>query len=370
MTDGWTSGSGLGLGLSGAKRLVNEFDIETGRWRGHPRHDHALEVTLAPQVRIAVSDASEAGEARRAATRMAKRSGSTSTPRRGRDRRHRARHEPRPACGRRATADPGARPVRRTARWSPLDRRGPGDGRHPALPAGRILHGRHAGHRPRRRAAAGERLRHALDRRRRHGGHGPLRRPAAGPAPGSRRRRATNMRPSRFRRRTSRSAAMPGGSPSAMGPAPCWWSTASAMARSRPRPRPGRRRVRRGAVRCRGGPDRAGAPRPGRTRGAALAVAQIGAGVRYAGVGNISGVLTGGERSRGLATQNGTVGLQMRKVQQFDYEWPSRGLLIMHSDGISNRWRWTPILASRSGIRPSSPACCSAISAAAATTRP
>ena len=29
MSDGWTSGSGLGMGLSGAKRLVNEFDIQT-----------------------------------------------------------------------------------------------------------------------------------------------------------------------------------------------------------------------------------------------------------------------------------------------------------------------------------------------------
>jgi len=29
MTDGWTSGSGLGLGLSGARRLVNEFEIES-----------------------------------------------------------------------------------------------------------------------------------------------------------------------------------------------------------------------------------------------------------------------------------------------------------------------------------------------------
>jgi serine/threonine-protein kinase RsbT len=27
MTDGWTTGSGLGLGLAGAKRLVNEFEI-------------------------------------------------------------------------------------------------------------------------------------------------------------------------------------------------------------------------------------------------------------------------------------------------------------------------------------------------------
>jgi serine/threonine-protein kinase RsbT len=29
MTDGWTSGSGMGLGLSGARRLVNDFEIET-----------------------------------------------------------------------------------------------------------------------------------------------------------------------------------------------------------------------------------------------------------------------------------------------------------------------------------------------------
>ncbi len=27
LTDGWTSGHGLGLGLSGARRLVNEFEI-------------------------------------------------------------------------------------------------------------------------------------------------------------------------------------------------------------------------------------------------------------------------------------------------------------------------------------------------------
>lgn len=29
MTDGWTSGSGLGMGLTGAKRLVNEFEIDS-----------------------------------------------------------------------------------------------------------------------------------------------------------------------------------------------------------------------------------------------------------------------------------------------------------------------------------------------------
>lgn len=29
LTDGWTSGDGLGLGLSGARRLVNDFDIQS-----------------------------------------------------------------------------------------------------------------------------------------------------------------------------------------------------------------------------------------------------------------------------------------------------------------------------------------------------
>jgi serine/threonine-protein kinase RsbT len=29
LTDGWTSGKGMGIGLSGSKRLVNEFAIET-----------------------------------------------------------------------------------------------------------------------------------------------------------------------------------------------------------------------------------------------------------------------------------------------------------------------------------------------------
>jgi serine/threonine-protein kinase RsbT len=34
LTDGFTTGSGLGLGLSGARRLVDEFEIETARGVG------------------------------------------------------------------------------------------------------------------------------------------------------------------------------------------------------------------------------------------------------------------------------------------------------------------------------------------------
>jgi serine/threonine-protein kinase RsbT len=39
MTDGWTSGSGMGLGLSGAKRLCNEFEIDS-------RVGHGTRVTI------------------------------------------------------------------------------------------------------------------------------------------------------------------------------------------------------------------------------------------------------------------------------------------------------------------------------------
>ena len=34
LTDGWTSGGGMGLGLPGSKRLVNEFAIDTAVGRG------------------------------------------------------------------------------------------------------------------------------------------------------------------------------------------------------------------------------------------------------------------------------------------------------------------------------------------------
>jgi serine/threonine-protein kinase RsbT len=34
LTDGWTSGSGMGLGLPGSKRLVNEFEIDSTPGKG------------------------------------------------------------------------------------------------------------------------------------------------------------------------------------------------------------------------------------------------------------------------------------------------------------------------------------------------
>jgi hypothetical protein len=77
------------------------------------------------------------------------------------------------------------------------------------------------------------------------------------------------------------------------------------------------------------------------SRGAAAAVAQLSydSGVlRYAGVGNIAGNLILDGQSRGLASHNGIVGVQIRKVQEFEYTRPASGLLIMHSDGVQTRW--------------------------------
>jgi len=77
------------------------------------------------------------------------------------------------------------------------------------------------------------------------------------------------------------------------------------------------------------------------TRGAAAALAVLDAntgGLRYAGVGNITGRLMNALEDRTLLSQHGTLGLQIRKPQDFDYAWPDHGQLVMHSDGIVTRW--------------------------------
>ena len=77
------------------------------------------------------------------------------------------------------------------------------------------------------------------------------------------------------------------------------------------------------------------------TRGAAFAVAQINPQekiVRYAGVGNIVGLILDGGVSRHLVSQNGTAGSEIRRVTEFTYPWSGTALLVMHSDGLSTRW--------------------------------
>jgi anti-sigma regulatory factor (Ser/Thr protein kinase) len=84
------------------------------------------------------------------------------------------------------------------------------------------------------------------------------------------------------------------------------------------------------------------------TRGAAAAVARITQRCKlsYAGVGNVTGYIVGADQSQGLVSYNGTLGLTLQKLQQFEYEWPKDSILVMHSDGLSARWdlRKNPIL--------------------------
>ena len=77
------------------------------------------------------------------------------------------------------------------------------------------------------------------------------------------------------------------------------------------------------------------------TRGAAAAIAQIDRTqqtVCFAGIGNISGVVSTDNQTRSMVSYNGTVGHRMLKVAEFVYPWSPNSLLIMHSDGLATQW--------------------------------
>lgn len=82
-----------------------------------------------------------------------------------------------------------------------------------------------------------------------------------------------------------------------------------------------------------------GALRP--TRGAAVAVAYINhlaLEVRYAGIGNISGVLVGKDKSTVMISHNGTAGYHSPRLQEFSYQISEPAIIVMHSDGLHTGW--------------------------------
>ncbi len=77
------------------------------------------------------------------------------------------------------------------------------------------------------------------------------------------------------------------------------------------------------------------------TRGAAVAVARVEPStgrLLYCGVGNIAGVLLGAESRTGLVSLPGIVGHQLRGLRTFEQTLPPGGALVMHSDGLTDRW--------------------------------
>ena len=79
-------------------------------------------------------------------------------------------------------------------------------------------------------------------------------------------------------------------------------------------------------------------------RGAAAACALVnsaGAKLSYCGVGNISGAVISAEKSRGMVSHNGILGVQVLRKQQFEYPIAAQERVVMHSDGMSARWSMT-----------------------------
>lgn len=78
------------------------------------------------------------------------------------------------------------------------------------------------------------------------------------------------------------------------------------------------------------------------TRGAALAVARIDISekiIRFVGVGNIAGSLLSGVDARQMVSHNGTAGHVAPRIREFTYPFTGSPSVIMHSDGVTNRWR-------------------------------
>lgn len=81
--------------------------------------------------------------------------------------------------------------------------------------------------------------------------------------------------------------------------------------------------------------------RLGHTRGAAIGVAQLDwiAGiVRFAGLGNVSGHVVADGKRRSMVSLPGIAGHRGRSIREFDYPLPADAVVVLHSDGVRERW--------------------------------
>ena len=77
------------------------------------------------------------------------------------------------------------------------------------------------------------------------------------------------------------------------------------------------------------------------TRGAAVAVAHLNiaqATLKFAGIGNIAGVIAGADKSQFMVSHSGTAGYNAPRIREFSYSLPEDALIVMHSDGLVTNW--------------------------------
>jgi hypothetical protein len=77
------------------------------------------------------------------------------------------------------------------------------------------------------------------------------------------------------------------------------------------------------------------------TRGGALAVADIdlaGRTVRFAGLGNIAAAVVVDGQKKGMISVPGVAGYQARTIRGYDYPLPANAAVVLHSDGLTERW--------------------------------
>jgi anti-sigma regulatory factor (Ser/Thr protein kinase) len=83
------------------------------------------------------------------------------------------------------------------------------------------------------------------------------------------------------------------------------------------------------------------------TRGGAVSVAQLdGAArvVRFAGVGNVAGVVVSLDEKRSMVSIGGIAGYRSPTVRTFEYPLPPRSVVVLHSDGVRTRWDATELV--------------------------
>ncbi|MEV4396313.1 ATP-binding SpoIIE family protein phosphatase [Nonomuraea sp. NPDC049607] len=75
------------------------------------------------------------------------------------------------------------------------------------------------------------------------------------------------------------------------------------------------------------------------TRGGAVAVARVGPDtVTYAGLGNVSGWVADATGRQGMISLPGIAGHQGRTLRQYEYRIAPYATVVMHSDGLTDRW--------------------------------